>query len=320
MSTHTARTALACVATICLAGTAQAQTEEIVRTISMDAGGLFELRNVAGDISVTGNDGIDVTIRATKRVSDRNASGDADAALRRVGVEITQRGNRVEVETEYERSPGNGPSVSVDYEVGVPSGVRVTVEAVASDVTIDGVDGETRVEVVSGAIQLTTLSRLVEAKAVSGHIQLSGVASDDALSVESVAGNLTLDGVRAPRLEASSVSGTISLSGVEARRLEVGTVAGAVTYQGALAADGRYEFESHSGAIRLTVPGSTGFELEAESFSGAFNSDLPITVGGGTRNTTVFDRGLHTLEGTAGDGGARLELATFSGDITIERR
>ncbi len=320
MITHTARTALVCVAAIALAGTAQAQTEEIVRTLSIEAGGLFELRNVAGDITVTPSDGTDLTIRATKRVSDQDASGNADAALRRVEIEITQRGNRVEVETEYERSRGNEPSVSVDYEVGVPRGVRVTIEAVASDITVDGIDGETRVEVVSGAVRLTGLSRLVEAKAVSGQIQISGVASDDRLSVESVAGNVRLDGVRAPRLEAASVGGTITLNGVDSRRVEVGTVAGAVTYEGALASDGRYEFESHAGDIRLTIPNGSGFDLEAESFSGEFTSDLPITIGRGNRETTSFSPGVRTLEGTAGGGGARLEVATFSGNVTIETR
>jgi DUF4097 and DUF4098 domain-containing protein YvlB len=320
MPIHAARTALVCLALSCPAAAAHAQTEEIVRTIPMEAGGRFELDNISGNIAVTGIDGSDLTIRATKRVRDDGAAGDADEALRRVEVEITQRGNQVEVETQYERTRDDGPSVSVDYEVNVPRGTRVTIESISGGVTIDDVDGETRVEVVSGALLLTALSRLVEAEAVSGNIQLTDVASSDGLSVETISGALTLDGITAPRLEAQSVSGTISLSRVDASRMEINAVSGAVTFEGALAVDGRYEFESHSGAVRLTVPDNTGFELEAESFSGTFNSDLPILVGDGTQSATIFDGGLQTIEGTAGGGGARLEIATFSGNITIESR
>ena len=42
-----------------------------------------------------------------------------------------------------------------------------------------------------------------------------------------------------------------------------------------MATDGRYESETHSGGIRLTVPEGDGFELESESFSGGLRSAGP---------------------------------------------
>jgi hypothetical protein len=320
MVNNALRIAVIVTITCCLAGLAEAQTEEIVRTIPMDAGGQFELSNISGDIMVTGVDGTDLTIRATKRLGDRGTAGSDDEALSLVDVKITQRGSLVAVETTYERSGRNGPSVSVDYEVTVPRETAVSVESVSGGVTIEGIDGETRLEVVSGAVELTSVSRLVEAEAVSGAVRLTDVASDEELSVQTVAGSLSIDGGRAPRLEVSSVQGAISLSRVAARRVEVDTVAGAVSFEGALAADGRYEFKSHAGHIGLTVPAGTGFELEAESFSGNFDSDLPIMVVGGTQQATTFERGVRALEGAVGNGGAHLEITTFSGNITIESR
>jgi DUF4097 and DUF4098 domain-containing protein YvlB len=116
------------------------------------------------------------------------------------------------------------------------------------------------------------------------------------------------------------VSGAVELRGVDARRVEVETVSGSVTFAGALAADGRYEFESHSGRIHLTVPDGTGFELESESFSGGLRSAIPIVVGRGdrAREVTVVESGNRSIEGVAGGGGGRLELSTFSGSTTIE--
>ena len=34
---------------------------------------------------------------------------------------------------------------------------------------------------------------------------------------------------------------------------------------------------SHSGEVRITLSGDTGFELDANSFSGSVRSDLPLT-------------------------------------------
>ena len=320
MTTPTTRAALGIATIICLTGVAQAQTQELTRTIPMDASGSFSLTNISGTITVTGVDSSDLTIQATKRVRDGASGADADEALRGVEIEIRERGNRVSVETEYGRTRGGGPRVSVDYDVRVPRGASVLIESVSGAVTVDGVDGETRVEVVSGAVRLTSVSRLVEVGAVSGDVELRDVASDEVMEVGLVSGSLTIDGVATPRLETSTIGGAITLTRVDARRVEVETLSGAITFQGPLATDGRYELESHAGRILLTVPDGTGFELEAESFSGNFSSAVPIMVGreGQTREATVFDRGTRQLEGTAGGGGARLELSTFSGSIAIE--
>ena len=64
-----AQIALVAAALMGVAGAAAGQTEEFVRTIPMEPGGRFTLRNVEGEITVTGVDGDDLTIRATKRAS-----------------------------------------------------------------------------------------------------------------------------------------------------------------------------------------------------------------------------------------------------------
>ena len=92
-----------------------------------------------------------------------------------------------------------------------------------------------------------------------------------------------------------------------------------MTLDGVLAAGGRYGIRSHSGSILLGVPDGSGFELEAESFSGSIRSDIPVLAGAAdpTRRTTVLGAGSRAIRGTAGAGGADLELFTVSGDITI---
>ena len=347
--------------TIGAATAASGQTEELVRTIPMAPGGQFTLTNISGDITIAGTDDDALTLRVTKRLGDPGAAvSDATAreALDRVEIEIRERGGRVAVETEYPRRgladvfSGGRAAVAVDYDVTVPRGVGVAIESISGSVTVEDIDGETSIETVSGDVRLASLPRLVEVEMVSGDLQMTDVGHDDEVSAEAVSGRITVDGVRTPRLDVSTVSGTLALTRVEARRVDVETVSGPVTFDGTLDANGRYQFESHSGSIRVTVPAGTGFDLEAQSFSGALESNVPITVrvpGRGDRtvelttgstwftargraNETQVNTGVVTvdslfdlggrdgtreIDGTVGDGGPRLELSTFSGDMTI---
>ena len=316
-----------------VAGAAAGQTEELVRSIPMEPGGRFTLRNVEGEITVTGVDGDDLTIRATKRASRR---GSDDDALDRVEIEIEERGNRVTVETDYPghrrsfleslgdllgggRQNRRKPFVAVDYRVAIPRGAGVTIESFAGDVTVEAVDGETRVETVSGDVRLTSLARLVAVESFSGDLELTDVRAGDALTARTVSGRIDIQKVRAPRLEVKSFSGAVALREWSLGDSKVETVSGAVTFDGVLAADGRYEIRSHSGSILLTVPDGSGFELEAESFSGSLRSAIPVVAGPGdpTRRATVLGAGSRAIRGTAAGGGGRLDLFTVSGDIAI---
>ena len=373
MTRQNVQIVLVAVVLIGVAGVAAGQTEELVRVISMEPGGRFTLHNVSGEITVTGVDGGDLTIRATKRVAGRG-SATADA-LDRVEIDIEERGNRVIVETDYPRRRrsflqlgnllGDGkrePFVAVDYRVTVPRGTAVAVESFDGDVTVEGVDGETHVKTVSGDGRLASLARLVAVETFSGNLEIADVRSDDVLTAQTVSGRIDIERVRVPRLQVKSFGGAVALQGVESRRVEVETVSGSVSFDGALAADGRYErlqvksfggavalqgvesrrvevetvsgsvtfdgplladgryeLQSHSGNILLTVPDGSGFELDAESFSGDLRSEVPILVGRGdpSHQTPVFEGGIRAIRGIAAAGGARLELSTVSGDVAI---
>ena len=206
--------------------------------IPMEPGGRFRLRNVEGEITATGVDGDDLTIRATKRASRR--VGDDDA-LDRVEVEIEERDNRVTVETDNSRhrrsfleSLGNllgggrqdkrKPFVAVDYRVEIPRGAGVTIESGADDVTVEAVDGETRVETVSGDVRLTSLARLVAVESFAGDLELSDVRRRCPDRPDGH--RIDIEKVRAPRLEVKSFSGAVALREWRLGESKVATVSG----------------------------------------------------------------------------------------------
>ena len=260
------------------------------------------IQNVAGTISVTGGNGRDVVIVATKR-------GDP-AARDQVEVEIDERGSRIEIQTRSRRRRGR---VAVDFEIQVPRQIDVSAESVSGDIVLTGITGVVRAETVSGGLEASELAALAQITSISGDIVLTDVSSQ-ALEIESVSGSLRATGVPVRRLDVSTVSGAVTLEGVECADADLRSMSGTLRYEGALVADGRYELQSHSGEIALSVPEGSAFDLDASSLSGTIQSELPITTQG------TGGRGRRTLRGRVAAGGARVDLMTYSGDISIEAR
>ncbi|MGE0041225.1 MAG: DUF4097 domain-containing protein [Vicinamibacterales bacterium] len=293
------------------------QTDRVSETFRVGDGGALDLENLSGDVEVTGGDGQDIRVEAVKRVRARG--GDADRLLEALRVDIRRVGDRIEVRTQYPRSTGRDVSASVAYTVTVPSGASVAVKTVSGDVRVLRVAGEVRAESVSGNVEVTGTPNLATAKSVSGNVTARDIGSRTTLSLGSVSGDVVARNLKVRTLEAGSVSGDLDLVDLEVERLEAKSVSGNVEFTGALARGGRYELSSHSGDIRLHLASDTGFELDANSFSGSIRSDLPITMrsdGGRGRRS----RSNQSIRGSYGDASAILSVRSFSGSVVIARR
>jgi hypothetical protein len=115
------------------------------------------------------------------------------------------------------------------------------------------------------------------------------------------------------RIEAWTVNGLIRLIGGRSNDIRAETVGGDIVYAGRVATGGTYDFESHSGAVRLTIPGSSGAQFRLETVSGTVQSDFPIAAApaAGVRNG-------RRVEFAIGDGKAQVTARTFSGRILIK--
>ena len=293
-----------------------AQSENFSSKVRLDKNGSVSVRNVSGDIVVTGGAGDDVSIEAVKRTS-----GDA-SLLSQVQIEVTQHDGRLDIGVHYHRETGlvSHQDVRVDFTIAVPRWAAVQAHSVSGGVRISGVDGRVRAESVSGDVSVATTPRLEVAKTVSGDVELSGATEAGDLTVMSVSGDVLAKNLKAASLDVQTVSGGITLADVACDRLKARSVSGRVEFSGSLAAGGRYDINTHSGRVRLTLASETGFELTASTYSGSIRSDLPLTLGGDrgdVRSGGVTNRAVHA---TFGNGSAGLTIRTFSGDIEIAKR
>ena len=280
-------------------------------------GGLLELRNIAGDITVTAGSGEAATIQITK-TAHGPTEADARAQLGLVRVECTDAGNRAEVRAIYpERNARAGRrnfSVTTTYHVTAPAGARIKTDSISGNVTVSGIRGELTLGTISGNVTVRDGGQRITGQSISGNVELVSAQSDAIVELSSTSGNVRANRVKVRRLDLGSISGSVTGADIQAEQAELHTMSGNVEYTGTLVPGGRYELRTHSGDVRLTVAGGTGFELEASTFSGEVRSGLQLRMSGETGRRT------RTVRGTYGDGRARVEASSFSGNIVINGR
>lgn len=296
-----ARVALATVAAMTFPLAAKAQDyqlrTQIDTTVRLDRGGTVDLSLISGKIHVTGWDRSDVKITAS--IENGELRFDANPSRVSLSVEETDESGR-------RRHHDVGDA---RYEVSVPRGAKLILEAVSGDIVTSGSQGEIEANSVSGDVEVTNGVREVSAEAVSGSVRASQINGN--LRAETVSGDVRADAVTGD-IEASSVSGNVRIAGARSKEVRTETVSGDITYTGTMDAGGRYSYESHSGTIRLNIPRNTGAQFSVETFSGDVSADFPIQVRAGGSKKEGH------MEFTLGDGGARVTLETFSGRVVID--
>jgi DUF4097 and DUF4098 domain-containing protein YvlB len=297
------------------------QIEKVSQTHKVGDAGALDLSHLSGDVRVTGGTGTEIKIDATKRVRHRDPE-QAKRLLEALRVDVNNFNGRVEVRTIYPRRGafGNNISASVDYVIAVPVGATVSLKSISGDISVTNVKGEVRAETVSGDVNVSASPNVAIAKTISGDVTAQNISTQTTLHLSTVSGTVLGTGLRLRALEAGSVSGNVRLVGSEVDRLEAKSVSGNIEFDAPLAKGGRYEFTSHSGNVRVVLSGSTGFELDADTFSGSVRSDLPVTLRAVGRTEQNRRGSNRAIRGTFGDASAFLSIRSHSGSVIITKK
>jgi DUF4097 and DUF4098 domain-containing protein YvlB len=275
---------------LCLMG----QQARLDTTVNLNLRGTVDLSLVSGKITVRGWDQPGVHIQASTEIGVLRF----DATPNRVTL-------RVEKGAEGGRSRGDA-----SYDVSVPRGTRLKLQGASGTITTSGSQGEISATTVSGAIDVSGGRRDVTLESLSGPIKASQLAGD--LEAQNVSGSIRAENVSG-RIEAWTVNGAIRLIGVRSNDIRAETVGGDIVYAGRVSTGSTYDFESHSGAVRLTIPSSLGARFRLETVSGTIKTDFPAGTAPGEGG-----RKGGRVEFTIGDGRADVTARTFSGRIAIQ--
>lgn len=266
-------------------------TSRIDTTIAFSRNGTVELQAARGEIIISSWSRDQVRVRAT---SERSALRfDASPSTLSLGL----------------RS-GSGRSGDTRFELTVPAGVRIRAHSSSGDIRIAGSKGEVEARTQRGDVVIEDVGP-ADVTAFSGDVSVSGINGE--LRVNVLSGDVRIRQVTGD-VEVKTVSGEIDLRDVRSKYVRVGSTGGDITFDGTIDPAGRYELQTHSGDIELTLPANVGAQLTAGTYSGGIESDFPLTLlpgphGDGKR-----------FNFTLGRGGARITTETFSGDINIRSR
>jgi len=297
------------------------QIEKVSQTYKVGDGAALDLSHLAGDIRVTGGTGSEIKVDATKRVRHRDPE-QGKRLLEALRVDVNNFNGRVEVRTIYPRrgSFGNNVSASVDYVISVPAGATVSLKSISGDISVTNVKGEVRAETVSGDVNINGTPNVAIAKTISGDVTAQNIGTQTTLVLSTISGTVLGTGLKVRALEAGSVSGNVRLVGSDIERLEAKSVSGNIEYDAPLTKGGRYEFTSHSGNVRIVLSGNTGFELDADTFSGSVRSDVPVTLRAIGRTEQNRRGSNRAIRGSYGDSSAFLSVRSHSGSVVITKK
>ncbi len=272
---------------------AQSGRSRLDTTFAFGKNGAVDLGLISGEIAVTG-----WTRPEIKIIAVAGGRATLETSLSNSRVSINQRGRR-------------GNDDDTRFELMVPVGTRVTANSISGDIRLKATVGEVDISTVSGDIELidatdritiNTTSGDVRASKLRGRLRIEGVSSE--INIEDATGDVN----------AKTVSGEITMRGVKSSSVRAETVSGEITYEGAVSSGGNYEFNAHSGEIHLDIPANSSANLALQTWSGGISSQFPMTM-----QTEDIGRRSKRKVFTIGNGGATINVETFSGDITIQR-
>ena len=269
--------------------------QEVNETVKASATGLVIVENIAGSIEVVGWDRNEVKVEGM-------LTGDAEEV-------VIDEGKKTRIKVKYPRNMKNLKG-GAELVIHVPAGSRVAIEGISATVEVRDVKGAVDAESISGSVTVSGQCKSVDAESISGDVVVD--CDTAALSVASISGNVKAIGGTC-QVEAETISGNINLSFDKYLGLEVESVSGNATVSGDLNSGGEFDFEMHSGVLRLTVPADVSADFQIETFSGGIDNGF----GQKSRKTSKYAPGRE-LEFTNGNGDARVRIDTFSGDVIIK--
>lgn len=264
-------------------------------TIAFGPNGTVDLSQISGSITVTAWNRREAKISANTEYGYLRA----DLSGGRISLEVRSRRGRI------------GDS---EFRLQVPVGTRVIARSISGDVTVTGLKAQAELRSVSGDIEVSDAADQVTLESVSGSVKGHQLAGST--RAQSVSGDIEMVGVTGD-IDAGTTSGEMSLRDVKSANVRAETLSGDLDYRGTIDKAGRYEFKSHSGEVRLTMPEGSGATFSVSTWSGSVESVIPMRLEPSSESS---GRGrTKRMEFTIGGGGARVSVSTFSGDITIER-
>lgn len=251
-------------------------------------GALLTIKNIVGGIRVVEASGDRVEVRASKRSRGRDpreVSFDVDESSTSATICTVYRG-----ESACEEGNFRNMRISVEYTIAMPRGLRLRASTGNGDLTVDRAGSEVDMRTGNGAVHVGQTEGRVTVATGNGDVEVESAKGP----VRATSGN--------GRIFVSTTQGPVSAH----------TGNGDIDVRmKALSTSADMDFQSGSGAIRVTLPSDFNGQFEASTGNGELRSDFEIQIRG------RLDP--QHMRGVIGSGGRLIRMQTGNGRIEIRK-
>ena len=199
---------------------------------------------------------------------------------------------------------------------------NVTVHATSGELNLPGVKADTlNLQVTSGDIQAASEAKKMIASATSGSIRLKTGGEAEVISAGTTSGSIHVEAANADDVRVSATSGNVLISASHIKACDASVTSGTVTAD--LGEADQLKVDSTSGTVDVKL---RKFASLKATTSGTITAELPEQPGFTAQISTTsghieYDMALSRDGGryVCGDGSAKAELDSTSGDIRLRR-
>jgi putative adhesin len=241
--------------------------EKVERSLAVDPQATVTLCVASGTLKVHGWDKNEIRVRSldAAQIDFRRIDKVKDATRPAARVDVMVYDKTTPTTTSTVPRPRLDCQALASVEMEVPVGAIVQVQTRDGDISIAGVSGAYAGSQ-NGDIRIERVTKLIEAGSVGGGIVLKD--SSGRVNLSSAGGGVEVVNVRPvtedDTFEVGTVSGDIQLDRVSNPKVNAKTVNGTVTMSGPLAKSGYYGFTNVTGDIVLALPRDASFHLNAK--------------------------------------------------------
>lgn len=263
---------------------AQTQTGTFERTLPVNGPVTLFVTTGSGDIQIRTGSGANVHVIGRIRANGRALDDSPAARISQIesNPPIEHTGTTVRV-----GPTGDNPlyrNISISYEITVPANADIRSVSGSGGQVIGSVRGSVSAQSGSGSINIAEAGGAVHARTGSGDIRIERAGGP---------------------VDASTGSGSIHAGSIGGA-IKAQTGSGNVEMTQVASADA--DVRTGSGDVRLDLADNAGFDFSGRTGSGSIQMRQAIAA-------RVQSR--HRLEGSVGGGGAKVNVSTGSGSITI---
>lgn len=256
---------------------------------AVQPGDLLVIPGFSGEVTVAVQEGSSVRL-----ISDRDDG---------VGFSVAREGRRF-----LARVVGRKGREEGRIRVSVPAWLAVEISGPEFDAEVRGVTGGVKLQVGEGDLVIRDVEGDIVARTLNGEITIRNArgrievfSGDDDVTLENVEGDVKVE----------AIDGDLELLGIRGGKVEASTVDGSINFTGSIIQDGDYYLATHAGDIYVSLWEPVHAELLITAYEGEVSSDFRMRV-------SRYGEG-EQLRFTVGDGGARVVVEAFDGDVEIRR-